>query len=654
MPATTRRRGQPAPDKEIFQLFTTLNHQQCEEQNDLTGIFEGRLRSHAQNFEGMKRKWEGFTGGQLPKKLRMSVDPSSGVSSVAQNASKPAAAKSAQEPIRAASVPQTTAAATMPVHADDKINVDNMIVNNLRKELKRRGLSAAGRKAELQKRLREYLTESRQRREADWAKQMQEAEEKIKAVKIHEWVVQEKQPMDVVMEEVEEEGTESAAEEAEVVTAPQPSFKSHSVAPKSALKPSKYTANKQSVSPDGVRQEEENKQEVKELTAPPTQQHVNPPPVKVSEESKADSSVATVASSTTSTTLQASAQKSKITTLVETPSGAAFKTKPSGAGSTKLIEKKKLHAAQSEARKARMAEMRQKAKPTVGSATKSVTGSQSKYAASAALKKMASSSATAGQSSKSTDILAKMREKAAAKSSNNSSHQPVIGSAKSEAQIAFAPPSLRHANNSMVAEQGSLSSSSATSVKKIAAKFAPPVSAAAKNPSHKSKAKYLAPSPVASSQPTKLKTNAKALKSLNDPANKPKPVVVKPTKKPVAEKPLSPKQTYEMSDREEESVSESDSDSEYERQRPKKTVPQWAQKSNLMRALEKQYADGPNRLDPDKIFGEVLSCNLDEIFDKKKARYQRRTSSGNWSQDHVTAKEKLAYKRAVFGPNFLP
>ena len=311
----------------------------------------------------MKRKWEGFTGAQLPKKLRMSVDPPSGVSSVAQNASKPGAAKSAQETIRATSVPQTTAA-TMPVHADDRLNVDKMIVNNLRKELKRRKLNATGRKAELQQRLREYLTESRQRREADWARQMQEAEEKIKAVQIHESIVHEQQPMDVVMEEAEEEGIEAAAEEAEVVTAQQPSFKSLSVAPKSALKPSKYTANKQAAPREEVWQEDETKQEIQEAKAPTTQQH-NLPPVKVSEESKADSSVAVPASSATSM-LQASAQKSKVTTPVETPSGAAFKTKPSGVGSAKLLEKKKLHAAQSEARKARMAEMRQKVRASEG------------------------------------------------------------------------------------------------------------------------------------------------------------------------------------------------------------------------------------------------------------------------------------------------
>ena len=101
-----------------------------------------------------------------------------------------------------------------------------------------------------------------------------------------------------------------------------------------------------------------------------------------------------------------------------------------------------------------------------------------------------------------------------------------------------------------------------------------------------------------------------------------------------------------MSDREEES-DESDSDDEYETQRPKKKIPEWAQRHNLHRALERQFADGPNRLDPDKIFGEVLTCNLEDIFDKKKSRYQRRTSSGNWAKDHVTLAEKLTYKRTM-------
>jgi hypothetical protein len=63
-----------------------------------------------------------------------------------------------------------------------------------------------------------------------------------------------------------------------------------------------------------------------------------------------------------------------------------------------------------------------------------------------------------------------------------------------------------------------------------------------------------------------------ALKSILDPANK--PTVSEPTKpspKKLEEKPLSPMQTYEMSDREEDSDSESESDGD-ENQRPKKAV----------------------------------------------------------------------------------
>lgn len=60
-----------------------------------------------------------------------------------------------------------------------------------------------------------------------------------------------------------------------------------------------------------------------------------------------------------------------------------------------------------------------------------------------------------------------------------------------------------------------------------------------------------------------LKTNA--LKQMMDPANK------APMKK-TEDKPLSPMQTYEMSDREEDSDSEDDSDDESSRDRPRKAV----------------------------------------------------------------------------------
>ncbi|KAL7561811.1 hypothetical protein ACA910_013347 [Epithemia clementina (nom. ined.)] len=102
---------------------------------------------------------------------------------------------------------------------------------------------------------------------------------------------------------------------------------------------------------------------------------------------------------------------------------------------------------------------------------------------------------------------------------------------------------------------------------------------------------------------------------------------------------LSPMDTYELSDRD-----QSDSESESEgKGKSKKRIPEWAQKAKLIPALEQQFNQKEH--DPDQIFGEVLTCDLQEIFDTKKARYQRRTSSGNWTQDRVTAAEKLAYKR---------
>ena len=36
---------------------------------------------------------------------------------------------------------------------------------------------------------------------------------------------------------------------------------------------------------------------------------------------------------------------------------------------------------------------------------------------------------------------------------------------------------------------------------------------------------------------------------------------------------------------------------------------------------------------------------MEDIFQQKKMRYQRRTSSGNWSKDEITVSEKITYKR---------
>ena len=613
----------------------------------------------------MKRKWEGITGMPLPKKLRTSEAENN--NNVAQQkktaASKTVLKKSKATKTAAAAAPPI---AEMPPHPDDKINVDKMIVNDLRKELRKRQLSTSGRKAELQTRLREYLAEAKQTREAEWAAKhaavtttvVEEEEEnvdeeevieetttKIKQVKIDSGKKNVNE-MDVVMEDVNEETADvsmrSVSDEAmpvvqnkksdppaaKSVENPSVMKKKQQLAPKSALKTSKYTSSSAGQSTPQIDDVAE-KQSSKHMPSSSVKEQLIP--TKIS-----DSSVDSAAVSKSAKVQPSSVQKTKVLTS-STPSGSAFKANVGGGASgsnSKLMEKKKVLSAASEARKARLAEMRQKvrdclfcyivsitqvldilshlfiliytnqAKPTAGvsSATKPPP-SHSKYAPSSSLKKMASSS-TLGEN-KPSSIMAKMREKAAAEknsetSSTKAPQQPVMKSTLASKSIV----------------------SSANSIK---------------------------PSQVKASQKHAMKPSpSTALKSIHDPANKPPMSQVKKASPKKVVKPLSPMQTYEMSDREEEeSDSDSDSDEEYERQRPKKQVPEWAQKSNLHRALERQFADGPHRMDPDKIFGECLTCNLEQIFDKKKSRYQRRTSSGNWSKDHVTLTEKRTYKKTM-------
>jgi hypothetical protein len=112
--------------------------------------------------------------------------------------------------------------------------------------------------------------------------------------------------------------------------------------------------------------------------------------------------------------------------------------------------------------------------------------------------------------------------------------------------------------------------------------------------------------------------------------------------------PSPPKETYEISDREEDSDSD---DSEGEDEKNKKQIPGWAKRDKLLPALEAQYLgkgiDG-GRVDPDAIFSEVDTCNLEAIFGSKmNQKHRSRASSGNWDRDQVTAAEKLVYKRTM-------
>jgi len=113
-------------------------------------------------------------------------------------------------------------------------------------------------------------------------------------------------------------------------------------------------------------------------------------------------------------------------------------------------------------------------------------------------------------------------------------------------------------------------------------------------------------------------------------------------------KTTSPMDTYEISDREDSETDDSDSDSDNEK--GKKKIPTWAQRSNLYSALEEQYNGriGGKKVDPDEIFPEVHSCDLEAIFGRRKSKnYRSRASSGNWANDEVTVAEKLVYKRGM-------
>jgi len=109
----------------------------------------------------------------------------------------------------------------------------------------------------------------------------------------------------------------------------------------------------------------------------------------------------------------------------------------------------------------------------------------------------------------------------------------------------------------------------------------------------------------------------------------------------------SPMDTYEISDREDSESDESEYSSDDE-DKPEKKIPGWAKKMHLHKALLDQYDKKKNgTLDPDSIFPEVETCDLAAIFDQKKTRYKKRTSSGNWTKDRVTVAEKLTYKRTM-------
>ena len=106
-------------------------------------------------------------------------------------------------------------------------------------------------------------------------------------------------------------------------------------------------------------------------------------------------------------------------------------------------------------------------------------------------------------------------------------------------------------------------------------------------------------------------------------------------------------ESYEISDREDSSDDDYDSDGGHAK--VAKKVPDWAKGPALREALEAQF-NRKQKLDPDSIFPEVRTCDLEAIFKSfqgqagKKRSYRSRQSTGNWKRDELSSAEKLRYK----------
>ena len=71
-------------------------------------------------------------------------------------------------------------------------------------------------------------------------------------------------------------------------------------------------------------------------------------------------------------------------------------------------------------------------------------------------------------------------------------------------------------------------------------------------------------------------------------------------------------------------------------------MPQWARGPALQQALQYQSRA---LVDPDSIFADVSTCDLEAIFNRSQKGFRKRTSSANWASDKVTVIEKRNYRK---------
>jgi hypothetical protein len=72
-------------------------------------------------------------------------------------------------------------------------------------------------------------------------------------------------------------------------------------------------------------------------------------------------------------------------------------------------------------------------------------------------------------------------------------------------------------------------------------------------------------------------------------------------------------------------------------------IPEWAHSTNVLAALQSQQI-----IDPDLIFTNFdKTCDLMQMFEKKKRTFKVRGDSGWWVKDALTPTEEVNYKKAI-------
>jgi hypothetical protein len=282
--------------------------------------------------QGIKRNWEELTGQPVPKRLRTDEFHSQIVSTAkppAKMAEKPPAAKTAIQP---------SAATSNSSPAEPSLDVNGMSYNDIRKELKQRGISAVGKKTELADKLVNAMKKEKMR------------EETIKK-KEALGLMSDKRD-DVVMEDVEEKkevAKEATIDRGEngvakaIVSKPSP-------APKSALKPSKFAMKVASPS-------------IAKIAPKPKDEPVKDPSKSPAKAEATKLSSGSESSNSNSSASKASAASKPTSFAVQTtPSFKSVAESKTGRDTSAVIlaEKKQQLSASHEARKAKIAEMREK------------------------------------------------------------------------------------------------------------------------------------------------------------------------------------------------------------------------------------------------------------------------------------------------------